>query len=142
MADSALRLDHDPRLAAIEWRDLKHLSRAEIAYELLVSAPWLLASWLMAARGWWWAALPFSFFFFLAGLRQVHNAFHYALGLPRRGCDLVMLALSVLMLGSMHAVQINHIHHHKYCLGEQDEEGRSALMPAWQAILSGPMVPL
>jgi len=140
--DPQHRLDRDPRLAHIEWHDLKHLDRAEIVYELLVSLPWLAASWWLASRGWWWAALPFSFLFFLAGLRQVHNAFHFALGLPRYACDLVMATLSVLMLGSMHAVQVNHVHHHKHCLGDDDEEGRAARMPAWRALLLGPLHPL
>ena len=27
-----------------------------------------------------------------------------------------MFALSVLMLGSMHAVQINHLRHHRHCM--------------------------
>ena len=80
--------------------------------------------------------------FFLVGLRQVHNAYHYALGLSRRGSDWVMFALSVLMLGSMHAVQINHLEHHLHCLDENDVEGASARMPAWKAVLLGPLFPI
>jgi fatty acid desaturase len=30
------------------------------------------------------------------------------------------------MLGSMHAVQVNHLRHHRYCLGEEDVEAMSA----------------
>jgi fatty acid desaturase len=52
----------------------------------------------------------------------VHNAYHYALGVSRAATEWVMLALSVLMLGSMHAVQVNHLRHHRYCLGEEDVE--------------------
>ena len=38
----------------------------------------------MAARlGWYVIALGLSFLFFLASLRTVHNAFHFALGMPR-----------------------------------------------------------
>jgi len=39
----------------------------------------------------------------------VHGAFHYTLGLPRRATDCVMFAFSLAMLGSMHAVQWNHL---------------------------------
>jgi hypothetical protein len=37
----------------------------------------------------------------LTGLRVVHNAHHYALGLPRWASEWVMFVMSVLMLGSM-----------------------------------------
>ena len=57
--------------------------------------------------------LASSFFFFLTGLRQTHNAYHYAVGIPRVACEWLMFVLSVLMLGSMHAVQINHLHHRR-----------------------------
>src|SRR5262245_8597853 len=93
-------------LRAVQWRDLRPLGRRGIAHELGLSLPWLLASLFAAATGHEVLALGCSFMFFLAGLRQVHNAFHDALGLPRLGSDCVMLVLSVLMLGSMHAVQI------------------------------------
>jgi hypothetical protein len=132
----------DTNLHSVAWKDLTHLSRAEILKELVLSLPWLVASlWLANARL-YFLALPASFMFFLVGLRQVHNAYHYALGLGRRGSDWVMIALSALMLGSMHAVQINHLEHHQHCLREDDVEGASARMPAWKAILVGPLFPL
>src|ERR1041385_4163616 len=53
-----------------------------------------------------------------------------------------MFALSVLMLGSMHAVQVNHLRHHRYCLADEDVEAMSARLPAWRAILIGPWFPL
>ena len=53
-----------------------------------------------------------------------------------------MLVLSALMLGSMHAVQFNHLRHHKHCLDEHDVEGMSARMPAWLALLTGPWFPI
>src|SRR5262245_49777577 len=103
---------HDPRLA-IEWRDLVALRRTEVAGELAISLPWLAASLAAAHHGIYPVALGCSFMFFLTGLRQVHNAYHYALGLPRAATEWVMFALSVLMLGSMHAVQVNHLRHHR-----------------------------
>ena len=132
----------DTRVRSVEWMDLTHLSSAEIGRELMLSLPWLLASLWLARGRLYFLALPASFMFFLAGLRQVHNAYHYALGLGRRGSDWVMFALSALMLGSMHAVQINHLAHHRHCLTEDDVEGASARMPAWKAILSGPLFPV
>jgi fatty acid desaturase len=132
----------DPRIRAVEWRDLTRLSTAEIVMELCLSIPWLAASLWLANAGLFALALPASFMFFLVGLRQVHNAFHYALGLSRRGSDGVMLILSATMLGSMHAVQINHLEHHRHCLGDQDIEGASARLPAWKAILVGPLFPV
>ena len=83
------------------------LRRFDVAHELTL--PWLLAA--LAAAHWrvYPLALLASFMFFLTGLRQVHNAYHYALGLPRAATEWVMFAMSVLMLGSMHAVQVNHL---------------------------------
>jgi len=113
-----VRLRNDPRLRDVPWTDLLSMRRHEIAHELTLSLPWLLAS--LAAAQWrlYPLALLASFMFFLTGLRQVHNAYHYALGVPRAATEWVMLALSVMMLGSMHAVQVNHLRHHRYCLGE------------------------
>jgi fatty acid desaturase len=132
----------DPRLGAVAWSDLLQLRGHEVARELTLSLPWLLASWASAAWGLYPLALLASFMFFLTGLRQVHNAYHYALGVPGAATESVMLVLSVLMLGSMHAVQVNHLRHHRYCLGEEDVEAMSARLPAWRALLLGPWFPL
>jgi fatty acid desaturase len=129
----------DPR--HVEWADLVPLKRWEIVHELLLSAPWLVVSLLAANAGLYAAALACSFVFFLTGLRQVHNAFHCALGVSRRGCDLVMFALSVAMLGSMHAVRINHLRHHRHCMAEDDVEAMSARLCAWRALALGPRFP-
>jgi fatty acid desaturase len=132
----------DPRVSLVEWRDLLPLSRGEVCVELALSLPWLVGSWWFAARGWYPAALACSFVFFLTGLRQVHGAFHYAIGLPRRSTEVVIAALSLLMLGSMHAVQLTHLLHHRHCLDDDDVEAASARMPAWRAIVTGPLFPL
>jgi len=132
----------DPTVRSVEWRDLTRLTSAEILKELCLSLPWLAASLWLANAQLFPLALPASFMFFLVGLRQVHNAYHYALGLSRRGSDWVMFLLSAAMLGSMHAVQINHLEHHQHCLGDDDVEGASARMPAWKAVLVGPLFPI
>ncbi len=140
---SSLKLDRDdPRLGAVEWRDLVPLRRTEIACELAISLPWLAASLTAAHHALYVVAFGCSFMFFLTGLRQVHSAYHYALGLSRAATEWVMFALSILMLGSMHAVQINHLRHHRYCLATEDIEAMSARMPAWCAVLVGPWFPL
>src|SRR5262249_19114843 len=68
-----------------------------------------------------------------------HNAQHYALGLPRGIQDGVLFSLSLLMLASMHAVQVNHLHHHRHCLEDEDSEGATARLCWWQALLAGPL---
>lgn len=132
----------DERFKAVSWRDLIVLTRAEVMVELSLSLPWLSLSLVFAYLHWYPVALAASFIFFLAGLRQTHNAFHYALGISSKACDFVMFALSVLMLGSMHAVQLNHLAHHTHCLSENDVEGSSAGATAWKAILIGPLFPI
>src|SRR6266567_1246699 len=134
------RLQHD-LLRNIQWADLLELRKRDVVHELLISLPWLAASLLAAAGHHYVTALACSFMFFLAGLRQVHNAFHYALGLSRSACDYVMLLLSVLMLGSMHAVQINHLRHHNHCMADDDIEAMGARLSAIGAIMLGPWYP-
>jgi fatty acid desaturase len=133
---------HDPRLRAVGWRDLVSVTPFEILREPLLPAAWLAASLLTAAYGHQIIALGFSFVFFLTGLRLIHNAFHSALGLSRRATDVVLWIMSVAMLGSMHAVQFNHLRHHRLTLSQGDVEGRHADMPAWHALLFGPAFPI
>ncbi|MDB5101458.1 MAG: fatty acid desaturase [Cyanobacteria bacterium RYN_339] len=138
----ALEIQRDPRVRAVAWRDLVGLSRYEVVRELLLPLPWLGASLALAAAHGWLAALACSFVFFLCGLRLVHNAYHYALGLPRGWTEGVILAMSVLMLGSMHAVQFNHLRHHQHCLDDEDVEALSARMGAFKALAFGPVFPV
>jgi fatty acid desaturase len=137
----ALEILRDPRLGDVEWKDLLDLSRGEVVYEVLLCLPWLAASWILAYSQLWIPALACSFIFFLCGLRQVHNAFHYAVGLSSRGHELLMFVLSILMLSAMHAVQYNHLRHHRHCMDDEDVEAMSARMPGWKAILIGPYFP-
>lgn len=132
----------DPHLANVHWRDLVPLRRWQVIAELLLPLPWLVASLTFAAMGHWLLALPLSFFFYLTGLRVVHNAFHRTLGVSRAGDHAVLLILSLLMLGSMHAVRHNHLEHHRHCLDDDDVEGACARMPWWKAVLLGPLFPL
>jgi hypothetical protein len=129
-------------LQSVEWKDLLTMTRGEVCAELMLSVPWLAASLMFAANRRYLAALACSFMFFLTGLRQVHGSFHYAIGLPRLATEYVMFVLSILMLGSMHAVQRTHLLHHRLCLRDGDVEAESAYMPAWKAIVMGPLFPV
>jgi fatty acid desaturase len=134
----------DERLRTVEWRDLLPLTRWEVVHETLITAPWLagsLAAWRLAETShpaFAAVALASAFFFFLTGLRQVHNAYHYALGLGRWPTDLTMLALSAGMMSAMHAVQATHLNHHRHCLDAEDVEGRAARHAWWRALFGGP----
>lgn len=130
------------QLRTIEWKDLTTLSRFDVVVEIFISTPWLFASLALAYYQYFLLAMPCSFMFFLTGLRQSHNAQHYTFGLSRKLTEWVMFVLSVIMLGSMHAVQVNHLRHHRFCLKEGDIEGMTARMPAWKALLVGPLFPL
>jgi fatty acid desaturase len=133
---------HDPRIRTIPWRDLVPVTRREIFLELMLPIICLAASLTAAGHGWYPFALGLSFMFFLTGLRIVHNAFHGALGLSRGLTDAVLWIMSLLMLGSMHAVKFNHLRHHTLRLEDGDVEGRAAEMPALRALLFGPVFPL
>lgn len=136
------KIKTDPRIRAMEWRDLLALSPAEKAWELTLSLPWLVGSLLCYQAGWYVPGAFCSFYFFLTGLRQSHGGQHYSLGVPRPVQDGVLLTLSLLMLASMHAVQVSHLHHHRHCLDEDDAEGSTARLPWWRALLVGPLFPL
>src|SRR5207249_451875 len=129
-------------LRQVAWRDLVALTPAEVMRELALPVPWLAASLAAAAGGLYPVALAFSFVFFLAGLRIVHGACHYALGLSRRATEWVLFVLSLLMLGSMHAVRWNHLRHHRHCLAADDIEAMGARGSALGALLLGPRFPL
>lgn len=127
---------------SVHWRDLAATTPADAIRELLLPMPWLFGSLILAEHELYLLALIASFMFFLTGLRVVHGAFHYTLGLPRRATDCVMFAFSLVMLGSMHAVQWNHLRHHRHCLAEDDIEAMGARRSAWGALLLGPRFPI
>jgi fatty acid desaturase len=132
----------DARVCSVPWRDLVRLSPAERLWELFLPLPWLLLGLLAARHGLWLLALAGSFYFFLTGLRLVHDTFHRNLGLPAWANEAVLLGLSVLMLGSMHAVRLSHLQHHRDCMGANDFEGAAARRTAGGALLWGPIFPV
>jgi fatty acid desaturase len=138
----SLEIIKDSRIRSVEWKDLIKLSKYEIIKELLLSLPWLIFSLYLANKELYIVALAVSFIFFLTGLRQVHNAYHYALGISKFLTEITIFILSLLMLGSMHAVQITHLEHHKHCMDEEDVEAASARLSGIKAILVGPLFPI
>jgi fatty acid desaturase len=132
-------MTHAEILKKVDWKDLKALTLKELLIENNLTIPWALISWILAYKGYYIFALPFSAFFFLTGLRQVHNGFHNSLGTNKFLTWLSLYINSVLMMVSIHAVKFNHIRHHKYCLTEEDYEGKSAAMSWYGAILYGPV---
>ncbi len=77
-------LRQSARIRAIAWRDLAALRPTEQVKELLLPLPFLLAA--RTAFAFDVALLPWlaSAYFFLAGLRLVHDAFHDNLALHGR----------------------------------------------------------
>lgn len=139
-ADSGAERLADTR--AVSWTDLVELQRWETIKELLLPVPWLVGSLLLAGSHWYVPALGCSFFFYLAGLRLTHDAFHRNLGLGALRNELLQVVLSILMLGSMHAVRHNHLHHHRHCMEESDLEGNCAKLSWWKALMAGPIFPV
>jgi len=130
------------RLAGVAWRDLVSMTAWECAVELTLPLPWLAASIFCYDRGWIALGAFCSVYLFLTGLRLAHGLQHYHLPVSHRAQDAVMSVLSLIMLGSIHAIQATHLNHHRHCLKEADVEGRVAKWPAWKALLWGPIFPV
>jgi fatty acid desaturase len=132
-------MTHSEILQKVEWKDLRKLSTKEMLIENNLTIPWFLASVSFAYFHYYLLALPFSAFYFLTSLRQVHNGFHNSLGTNKFLTWFSLFSNSILMMVSIHAVKFNHLRHHKYCLSERDQEGKAAHMNWLGAILYGPM---
>lgn len=132
-------MTHQEILKAVEWKDLTQLSKTEMLIENNLTIPFALASWTLAYFGFYELAFPFSIFFFLTALRQVHNGFHNSLGTNRFLTWLSFYLNSILIMSSAHAIKFSHLKHHQHTLEENDHEGKAAKMKWWQAILYGPI---
>jgi fatty acid desaturase len=129
----------DIRKARVEWVDLLPMTGRERFNEVALPFPWLIGSIYFYSEGRFAPGAACSFFFFLTGLRQSHGAQHYSLGISRGAQDWVLFGLSLLMMGSMHAVQVSHLNHHRNCLTEADHEGSAAKLRWWEALIGGPL---
>lgn len=125
------------RPTTIGWQDLVALNRREVAFNLCLSAPWLILSIWAAHQDLLLLAIPCSVVFFMTCLRQAHDCYHGSIGVPRKWLDLIMVVLSIGMLCSTHAIRHTHLVHHRNPLGENDAEGQWARQSAWRAIVFG-----
>ncbi|PWQ97463.1 fatty acid desaturase [Leucothrix arctica] len=132
----------NPTKPNVSWADLRAYKHWEIIKELSLPLPWLALSLWATSNGWYPVTIIAAFYFFLTGLRVTHNAFHYCLGLSKLVTDCVMFVLSVLMLGSLHAVQYTHLLHHRHCLTALDVEGAVAKQGFWETLYKGPLFPI
>lgn len=132
----------DPRHADIRWQDLVVLSRLEICRELAMPLLALALALLAGTAGFLGITVLASFTLFMLGLRVTHGAFHRSIGLRGTPNDLAMFTLSALLGGSMHAIEVTHLRHHRDCLGADDVEGHIAAHGFWRALLDSPRYPL
>ena len=125
----------------IPWQDLTKYSYFDIARELSLPIIWCAASVVTMHYSLALGAFCVGYTF-LFGLRVVHNSFHQALGLPKWANDWVMLLVSLILVGSAHAVYVTHMYHHRHCLERDDIEGKLAHYPFWQALMVSPIYPI
>ena len=124
-------------IAAVEWQDLRQLTRGQIAYNVILPYPFLLLSWWFASQSWYVLACGASYLFFAAAFRQAHDGYHHSLGTGKRTTTGILLLLSVLLITSLHSIRATHMEHHRNPLGDSDIEGSLAKVSWWQAMLGG-----
>src|SRR5947207_2110621 len=142
MGRTAVDPQPEPRSYQIAWRDLAATTPWDAVRELLLPIPWLVGSLILAESRLYPLALIASFLFFLTGLRVAHGAFHYTLGLPRRATDVVMFVFSLAMLGSMHAVQWNHLRPNRPGPADDNVEAMAGGRSPGGALRLGPRFPI
>lgn len=122
----------------------------EIGRDLLV-VPWwrrvgsLLAPFaltalffVLAARGWWVAALacPVLLSFLTYGSIS-HDLVHRNLGLAKWLNEVLLCAIELMAFRSGHAYRTVHLHHHARFPADDDLEGAAARMTFWRALVEG-----
>ncbi|TIX50121.1 fatty acid desaturase family protein [Alteraurantiacibacter aquimixticola] len=126
-------------LRQVSWQDLVAMRPTDGIVECLHPLPWFAASIAFAANGWFLAAMPCTFMFFLTGLRLNHEAIHRNLGFGKAGHHAVLHGLSMLMLCSNHSVAWNHLEHHRHAGKPTDLEGKAGRMNFLQVVFYGPL---
>ncbi|WLF83639.1 fatty acid desaturase [Moraxella sp. ZY210820] len=128
---------HKQIIQQIEWKDLRHLTIWQIAYNVILPYPFVLISWYFASQSQYVLAVLFSYFFFAGAFRQGHDIYHRSLGVSGWKSTLLLYILSALTLTSLHAIGQSHLQHHRNPLGEDDAEGQLSHKTWWQALLGG-----
>ena len=96
-------------VAAVEWQDLRQLTRGQIAYNVILPYPFLLLSWWFASHSWYVLACGTSYLFFAAAFRQAHDGYHHSLGTAKSTTTGILLLLSVLLMTSLHSIRATHM---------------------------------
>lgn len=124
---------------------------AELGYDLLASTtrqrfatlvrPFVCVGLysLVAAAGWWLAAILAVMLLFITIVAAAHDLVHYALGLPPRLNEILLAVIGLLVLESGHAYKASHLQHHRRFPHDDDPEGDPARMNFWRALLEGPI---
>ena len=124
----------------VAWHDLTEHTLIDTIKEMSLPLAWLTFS-LIAINFSFLLAIICVSYTFLYALRVAHNAFHRALGMPVRAYNWVMLVMSWILIGSVHAVSVTHMYHHDHCLEGDDVEGQLAHHSFWKALMLSPIYP-
>jgi len=124
----------------VVWHDLIEYSWLDTIKELSLPLAWVVF-FLVTINFSFLAATICVSYTFLYALRVAHNAFHQALGLPAWAYNWVMLMMSWILIGSVHAVYVTHMYHHDHCLEGDDVEGQLAHHSFWKALMLSPIYP-
>lgn len=124
-------------IAHIEWKDLRHLNKFQIGYNLLLPYPFLFLSWWLVSQSLYLLACAATYLFFASAFRQAHDAYHHSLGVSKRTNTIILMILSVLLFTGLHSIRATHMQHHRDPLGDDDIEGSLAKESWYKALLGG-----
>jgi fatty acid desaturase len=82
-----------------------------------------------------------TFAFFMLSLRVTHGVYHRSVGLSGVWNDWYMFLISALLGGSMHAIAVTHLYHHRHPLEPGDVEGEIAHHSFLAALWRSPIYP-
>ena len=119
-------------------RDLLEVPWWRRAVSLVVPFGLTAGFFLLAARGWWWAALvcPVALSF-LTYASTSHDLVHRNLHIPHGLNEALLCAVELLAFRSGHAYRTVHLNHHAHFPEEGDLEGAAAKMSLPRALLDG-----
>lgn len=112
------------------------LRRLAVLIRPLAGVAGFATAWISGAP---WLCPVGVFASFLCVIATTHDLVHGSLGLGRRGRDLALLALPVLVLQSGHVYRTTHPQHHRVFPGPDDPEGLVADRTLARTLLEGPV---
>jgi beta-carotene hydroxylase len=123
----------------------------ELGRDLLVTTPrqrWIslarpfiaLAVYILAAYFDLWQLTPvIVFLIFVVVVTVTHDVVHGSLGLSKRGTEIALFLMGVVLMESGHAYRTTHRQHHTFFPQDDDPEGYPAKLSMLGAILYGPV---